>query len=52
VDAAHFEKIASFATTKEAWDTLEMSRVGGDKLKKARLQTLRKQFELLQMRNL
>jgi len=52
VDAAHFEKIASAATAKEAWDTLEKSRAGGDKLKKARLQTLRRQFELLQMRNL
>lgn len=31
---------------------MEKSRAGGDKLKKARLQTLRRQFEFLQMENL
>jgi len=36
-------------TTKKTWDTLEKSYAGDNKLKKVKLQTLRSQYELLQM---
>lgn len=44
-----YEKIANASTAKEAWDCLINCYVGQDKVKKVRLQTLRRQFELLQM---
>lgn len=44
-----FEKIEGAETSKQAWDTLATSFTGADKVKKVRLQTLRRQFELLQM---
>ncbi|XP_019450686.1 PREDICTED: uncharacterized protein LOC109352955 [Lupinus angustifolius] len=34
VDDVHFEKIQNGTTTKEAWDTLIQSHVGGEKIKK------------------
>ncbi|XP_019457652.1 PREDICTED: uncharacterized protein LOC109358040 [Lupinus angustifolius] len=40
VDNAHFEKIAGFATGKEAWDVLEKHYAGAAQLKKIRLQTM------------
>jgi hypothetical protein len=46
---AHFEKIAAVASAKEAWEILEKTYAGGDKLKKVKLQTLRRRYELLQM---
>jgi len=49
VDDTHFEKIAGATTAKEAWDTLNKAYAGADKVKKVRLQTLKRQFELLQM---
>lgn len=49
VDASNYEKISRAATTKEAWDILENSYAGADKLKKVRLQTLQRQYELIQM---
>ncbi|XP_019451721.1 PREDICTED: uncharacterized protein LOC109353814 [Lupinus angustifolius] len=49
VDNAHFEKIAGSATAKEAWDVLEKHYAGAAQLKKFRLQTLRRQYELMQM---
>ncbi|XP_019464289.1 PREDICTED: uncharacterized protein LOC109362714 [Lupinus angustifolius] len=36
-------------TAKEAWDILVTSHAGGDKIKKVKLQSLRKQYELLHM---
>ncbi|XP_006575979.1 uncharacterized protein [Glycine max] len=48
-DADNFQKIRSADTTKKAWDTLEKSYAGDSKLKKVKLQTLRRQYELLQM---
>ena len=49
VDDSHFEKIANAKSAKEAWDILNKAYAGADKIKKVRLQTLRRQFELLQM---
>ncbi|XP_019439021.1 PREDICTED: uncharacterized protein LOC109344724 [Lupinus angustifolius] len=49
VDDVHFEKIQSAMTAKEAWDILVTSHAGGDKIKKVKLQSLRKQCELLHM---
>jgi len=48
VDDVHFEKIQNAVTAKEAWDILVRSHAGGEKIKKVKLQTLRKQYELLQ----
>ncbi|GAB2278278.1 hypothetical protein Dimus_039278 [Dionaea muscipula] len=44
-----FEKIATATTSKEAWDILATTFKGADKVKKVRLQILRRQYELLQM---
>ncbi|XP_006595267.1 uncharacterized protein LOC114381587 [Glycine soja] len=49
VDADNFQKIRSVDTAKKAWDTLEKSYAGDNKLKKVKLQTLIRQYELLQM---
>ncbi|XP_019455199.1 PREDICTED: uncharacterized protein LOC109356330 [Lupinus angustifolius] len=49
VDNAHFEKIAGSATAKEAWDVLEKYYTGAAQLKKIHLQTMRTQYELMQM---
>ncbi|XP_019450627.1 PREDICTED: uncharacterized protein LOC109352898 [Lupinus angustifolius] len=49
VDNAHFEKIAGSTTSKEAWEGLEKHYAGAAQLKKIRLQTMRKQYELMQM---
>ena len=49
VDDANFEKIARATTAKEAWEILQNSFKGADKVKRVRLQTLRGEFETLQM---
>ncbi|XP_019459946.1 PREDICTED: uncharacterized protein LOC109359706 [Lupinus angustifolius] len=49
VDEAHFEKIAEARSAKEAWEILEKSNEGAEQLKKLRLQTVRRQYELMQM---
>nr|KYP32045.1 Retrovirus-related Pol polyprotein from transposon TNT 1-94 [Cajanus cajan] len=49
VDDANFEKISGAATAKEAWDSLEKSYEGAEKIKKVKLQTMRRQYELMQM---
>lgn len=49
VDDAHFEKISSAKSSKEAWGILEKCNEGAEQLKKVRLQTLRRQYELMQM---
>lgn len=43
-----FEKIADATTSKKAWDTPMTSFKGVDKVKKVILQTLRRQYELLE----
>ncbi|XP_019435116.1 PREDICTED: uncharacterized protein LOC109341628 [Lupinus angustifolius] len=42
-------EIAGSATTKETWDVLEKHYVGASQLKKFRLQTMRKEYELMQV---
>ncbi|XP_020225009.1 uncharacterized protein LOC109806886 [Cajanus cajan] len=49
IDAANFEKISKAETSKEAWEILERVHSGATKTKKVRLQTLRRQYELLSM---
>uniref|UniRef100_A0A151UH28 Retrovirus-related Pol polyprotein from transposon TNT 1-94 n=1 Tax=Cajanus cajan TaxID=3821 RepID=A0A151UH28_CAJCA len=49
VDDNNFEKISLAKTAKEAWDILAQSYAGVERLKTVRLQTLRRQYELLQM---
>lgn len=44
-----FEKTMQFNTTKEVWDTLEKAYFDDDKLKKVKIQSLRSQYEFLQM---
>jgi len=44
-----FEQIERVTTTTEAWIILSTNYKGDDKIKRVRLQTLRRQYELLQM---
>lgn len=47
VDAVNFKKIASAATAKQAWEIIAKAHAGFDKLKKIRLQNLRRQYEMM-----
>ena len=49
VDDPHFEKLAGTTTAKEAWETLNKAYAGAEKVKKVRLQTLKRQYDMLQM---
>ncbi|XP_019430552.1 PREDICTED: uncharacterized protein LOC109337919 [Lupinus angustifolius] len=49
VDHSNFDKISAAQTSKEAWETLERCYGGGTKVRKVKLQLMRRQFELLQM---
>ncbi|XP_019439043.1 PREDICTED: uncharacterized protein LOC109344742 [Lupinus angustifolius] len=51
VDESNFEKISNAKTAKEAWDSLDKCYAGAEKVKKVKLQTLRREYELLQMRD-
>jgi len=44
-----FEKIMHYESAKETWDALEKLYSSDGKLKKVRLQTLRRQYEVLKM---
>ena len=44
-----FEQIEGATTAREAWTILSTSYKGDEKIKRVRLQTLRRQYELLQM---
>jgi hypothetical protein len=44
-----FERVGEAQSSKEAWDNLEKAYGGATKVKKVRLQTYKRQFELLQM---
>jgi len=44
-----FEKIQASSSAKEAWDILAKCYISGDKVRKVRLQSLRRQYELQQM---
>ena len=50
VDEDTFETIANAETSKAAWDKLQSTHRGADRVKKVRLQTLRGEFESLQMK--
>ncbi|KAL3322718.1 hypothetical protein AABB24_040021 [Solanum stoloniferum] len=47
LDDGMFEKVADATTSKEAWEILQNSLQGVDKVKKIKLQTLRVDFEVL-----
>ncbi|XP_027191822.1 uncharacterized protein [Cicer arietinum] len=49
VDPPHFEKNSRATNSKEAWEILEKCNAGAEQLKKVRLQTMRRQYELMQM---
>ena len=49
VDPAIFERVSYATSAKEAWDNLCSAFSEVDKLKKVRLQTLRRQYENLKM---
>ncbi|XP_057435711.1 uncharacterized protein LOC130728298 [Lotus japonicus] len=49
VDEPHFEMISNVKSSKEAWQILEKCNEGHEQLKKVKLQTLRRQYELMQM---
>lgn len=46
-----FEKIVEKETNNEAWDTLKKLYGGDEKLKKVKIQSLRKQYENSQMKD-
>ena len=50
LDDDGFEKISSATSAKEAWEKLQTSYKGVEKVKKVRLQTLRGEFESLHMK--
>ena len=51
LDKDTFEIIASAETSKEIWEALQQKYKGADRIKKIRLQSLRGEFELLQMKS-
>ncbi|XP_019431491.1 PREDICTED: uncharacterized protein LOC109338660 [Lupinus angustifolius] len=51
VDESNFEKISSARTSKKAWENLEKCYAGAGKVKKVKLETLRREYELLQMKD-
>lgn len=51
VDVNVFEKIADSTTAKAAWDTFVRCYGGDASVKKVKLQSLRKQYENLNMKN-
>lgn len=46
----HFEKISKATRSKEAWDILENYYTGGDKVKQVKLQSYRRKYEIMQMK--
>ncbi|GAU26253.1 hypothetical protein TSUD_224440 [Trifolium subterraneum] len=49
VSPDNFERVGDALSSKEAWDNLEKAYGGATKVKKVRLQTYKRQFELLQL---
>ncbi|XP_070003310.1 uncharacterized protein [Nicotiana sylvestris] len=50
LDDAMFEKVADATTSNEAWEILQNSLQGVDKVRKVKLQTLKADFEVLKMK--
>jgi hypothetical protein len=50
VDDSIFPKITRASSAKQAWDILELAYQGNDKVKTVKLQTLRREFETLKMK--
>lgn len=50
VNESTFEKISDAKTSKIAWEVLQKSLQGAEKVKKLRLQSLRAEFETLKMK--
>ncbi|XP_070040281.1 uncharacterized protein [Nicotiana tomentosiformis] len=50
MDDAMFEKVANATTSKEAWEILQNSLQGVDKVRKVKYQTLRADFKVLKMK--
>ena len=50
MDPQKFAKIVSATSAKQAWDILAKVYVGSERLKRVKMQTLKRQFELLQMK--
>ena len=46
---AHFERIEGAKNAKEAWQILEKGNAGAEQLKNVKLQTMRRQYELMAM---
>ncbi|XP_019427170.1 PREDICTED: uncharacterized protein LOC109335493 [Lupinus angustifolius] len=51
VDNAYFKKIVGATSSHDAWKILEQCNDGAEQLKKVKLQTMRRQYELMQMEN-
>jgi gag-polypeptide of LTR copia-type len=51
IDEANFEKIMTAATTMETWDTLEKAYKNVDRVKQIKLQNLRGELEMTQIKN-
>ncbi|XP_071713154.1 uncharacterized protein [Rutidosis leptorrhynchoides] len=51
VEESGFEKIAGAKIAKEAWDMLEKTFKGADRVKQVRLQTLRGELEAMKMKD-
>lgn len=51
LDEATFEIISSAEKSKDIWEALQQKYKGADRIKKIRLQSLRGEFESLQMRS-
>ncbi|KAE9604406.1 hypothetical protein Lalb_Chr11g0071471 [Lupinus albus] len=47
VDMANFDKISAASNAKEAWEILDKCYSGSTKVRKMRLQFLRRQYELV-----
>ncbi|KAG7593894.1 Reverse transcriptase RNA-dependent DNA polymerase [Arabidopsis thaliana x Arabidopsis arenosa] len=50
LDEDTFEKVVEATSAKEAWEKFRTSYKGADQVKKVRLQTLREEFEAVQMK--
>ena len=52
MDEGTFENISNATTSMEVWDILQNTQKGIDKVRKVRLQTLEREFENMNMKEL